>query len=140
MQPLRRESRHDSFQQSNSAAIGMGFLNHLRFVAMDCRAKPKAKLFESCALLHGEKSAPKEAFAQALMRCLPEALGKPVRLLSPGCNETTFDEDWLMQLGQACSSGDSTSVRFLLHSRVAPEHRRPVQFLISQAHKHISWS
>lgn len=110
----------------------VGFLNHLRFVAMDCRSKPRIDLFEACALLQVTESKTQQAHAEALMRCLNEALGKPARLYAPGVIEMTFDERWLLQLGVASSSGDQASVNFLLLSRVARQHRRLVSFLIHQ--------
>ena len=76
----------------------LAFLNHLRFVAMACRVKPKTDLFEACALLTVERSASREACADALMRCLGEAFGKPARLYAPGTAELTFDENWLICL------------------------------------------
>ncbi|MCY4336347.1 MAG: hypothetical protein OXC60_16955 [Litoreibacter sp.] len=108
------------------------FLNHLRFVAMDCRVKPRTDLFEACALLKVDKAASRNAHAEALMRCLAEALGKPARLYAPGVEEFTFDEQWLIRLGKACTSGDEDSLRFLLSSRVAFENRRFVRFLVGR--------
>lgn len=108
------------------------FLNHLRLVAMTCRVKPKTDLFEACALLKVERSASRDAHAEALMRCLSEAFGKQARLFAPGTVEQTFDEQWLMRLGMACRQGDKDSARFLLSSRVAFEHRRLVRFLIGR--------
>ena len=110
----------------------MAFLNHLRFVAMKCRVKPRTALFEACALLTAQKSAEQAAYAEALMRCINEALGKPARLLSPGVSELTFDERWLIQLARASARGDEDSLRFLLSSRVAFENRRLVRFLIGR--------
>ncbi|WP_254685014.1 hypothetical protein [Tateyamaria omphalii] len=110
----------------------LGFLNHLRFVSMTCRAKRRADLFEACALLHATRSASQEAHAEALMRCLAQALGKQPRLYAPGTVEMTFDESWLLRLGQAIAVGDEGSVAFLLKSRVLPEHRRLVRFLVGR--------
>lgn len=109
-----------------------GFLNHLRFVAMNCRSKPRTDLFEACALLQVTRGATLQAHAEALMRCLPEALGKPAKLHAPGVSELSFDESWLVQLGIASAGRDHASMTFLLHSRVVREHRRLVSFLVSQ--------
>ena len=114
------------------------FLNHLRFVAMSCRAKPRTDLFEACALLKVERSASCEAHAEALMRCLSDAFGKPARLYAPGTTEQTFDEQWLARLGIACGQGDENSVRFLVSSRVACEDRRLVRFLIGRIAEYFS--
>ncbi|MEM6408010.1 MAG: hypothetical protein AAF700_06280 [Pseudomonadota bacterium] len=113
-------------------AEAFAFLNHLRFVAMSCRVKPRTDLFEACALLKVDTAASRDAHAEALMRCLSEALGKPARLYSPGVQEFTFDEQWLMQLGRACARGDEDSLRFLLSSRVAFENRRFMRFLVGR--------
>ncbi|MEM6304268.1 MAG: hypothetical protein AAF744_06075 [Pseudomonadota bacterium] len=102
----------------------------MRFTTMGCRAMPRTELFEACALLQGSPAAAKEAHAQALMRCLTEALGAPARILAPGVTELTFDESWLLQLGRACARGDEASLTFLLNSRVEPAHRRLVRFLV----------
>lgn len=110
----------------------LAFLNHLRFVAMECRVKPRTDLFEACALLKVERSASRDAHAEALMRCLGETFGKPARLFAPGTTEQTFDEQWLMRVGIACGQGDEDSTRFLLSSRVAFENRRLVRFLIGR--------
>ncbi len=99
---------------------------------MECRVKPKTDLFEACALLKIERSESRDAHGEALMRCLSEAFGKPAKLFAPGTTEQTFDEQWLMRLGIACSQGDNDSAHFLLNSRVAFENRRLVRFLIGQ--------
>ena len=112
-----------------------GFLNLLRFTSMNCRAKPRAHLFEACALLQNDRTASREAHAEALMRCLNEALGKPAKLYAPGVADVTFDEAWLMQLGLATARQDEPSICFLLSSRVAREHRRLVRFLVTQISK-----
>ncbi|MEM9580546.1 MAG: hypothetical protein AAF891_07640 [Pseudomonadota bacterium] len=130
MVPLRKNADARQPCQSSISPGAREFVNHLRFVAMDCRAKPRADLFEACALLHVSQSASRDAFAQALTRCLGEALGKPARLLAPGTDELTFDEHWLVQLGIACARDDDASLTFLLRSRVAFENRRLVGFLM----------
>ncbi|MFP7674911.1 hypothetical protein ACG74X_16295 [Marivita sp. S0852] len=108
----------------------LGFLNYIRFVSMNCRAMPKTRLFEACALLHATQSATQQAYAEALMRCLQEALGTCPRLFAPGVDEISFDERWLIQVGLASAQGDDLSLRFLLNSRVAHEHRRLVAHLV----------
>ncbi|MEO1550575.1 MAG: hypothetical protein AAFR93_09100 [Pseudomonadota bacterium] len=108
-------------------------LNQLRFVAMRCRVKPRTDLFKACAALHGTRAIERPAYEEVLMRGLGEALGQTPKLLAPGTAETTFDEAWLLQLIQAHASGDTASVRFLLHSRIAAQHRQQVLFLIAHA-------
>ena len=126
--PLQKEAEAAPELSANV----MLFLNHLRFVAMSCRAKPRTALFEACALLQADRSASLDAHAEALMRCLNEALGKPARLLMPGTSELTFDERWLLELGRAFGRADKASCQFLLGSRVAHENRRLVGFLVGR--------
>lgn len=121
MVPLRLEHWVEAKPVKKLSAGSMGFLNYLRFTSMSCRAKPRTDLFQACALLQVEKSASQEAHADALMRCLSEALGKPVRFLAPGTSELTFDESWLVQLGIATAQDDHASISFLMNSRVAHE-------------------
>ncbi|MEP4961547.1 MAG: hypothetical protein ABJQ70_00810 [Roseobacter sp.] len=99
---------------------------------MSCRSKPKTDLFEACALLHVQRSKSRDAYAEALMRCLGQALGARARLFAPGTTELTFDERWLVEVGSANMRGDDASLNFLLRSRVAHEHRRLVGFLIAR--------
>lgn len=130
MLPLRCEKWVNAAPQRKPEPEAMGFLNYLRFVAMNCRAKPHTDLFEACALLHREQDKTQQAHAEALMRCLNEALGKPARLYAPGVEEMTFDESWLLQLCLASARQDNASVDFLVQSRIARENRRLITFLI----------
>ena len=135
MVPLRLDlaiapRRNPPARQISDGAFA--FLNHLRFMSMSCRSKRRTDLFEACALLHATRSASQEAHAEALMRCLAEALGKQPRLHAPGTVEMTFDETWLLQLGQAIAAEEDASIAFLLKSRVLPQHRRLVRFLIGR--------
>ncbi|WP_299154484.1 hypothetical protein [uncultured Tateyamaria sp.] len=116
------------------APQAFAYLDQLRLKAMECRTKPRADLFEACALLQVTRSASREAHAEALMRCLAEALGKSPRLHAPGTLEMSFDETWLVELGKAHARGDSASMNFLLGSRVLPQHRRLIRYLVG----HIS--
>jgi hypothetical protein len=110
----------------------LAYVNFLRFASMTCRCMRKTDLFQACALLHADRSASRDAYASALMRCLEQALGKRARVLAPGAREMSFDEKWLLQLGLASARGDEASVAFLLKSRVKWEHRRLIRFLIGQ--------
>ena len=114
------------------------FLNHLRFTAMACRSKPRADLFQACALLHVTPTATHQAHADALVRCLGEALGKQPKMHAPGTVEMSFDECWLVQLGEAMAQSDDSSVAFLLSSRVRSENRRLIRFLICRTSKHFA--
>ncbi|MEO0692174.1 MAG: hypothetical protein AAFY90_04765 [Pseudomonadota bacterium] len=109
---------------------GRAVLNHLRLVALGCRSAARADLFEACALLSTDKATSGTAFAEALMKCLPQALGNRPRMLRPGVEELSFDEAWLNRLIEAAQQGDADSFTFLLRSRVRPEARRNVGYLI----------
>ena len=109
-----------------------GFLNHLRFVALRCRTRARADMFKACALLSSDNTQSIRAHAEALALCLNEALSKRAVFFRPGTPELSFDEAWLVQLASALRRGDEHSVRFLLHSRVRPEHHRNMRFLVSR--------
>lgn len=135
MMPLRSDRFEAKPVSARVAPSAYEYLDFLRSVAMDCRAMPRTDLFEACALLRSTKAETLHAYAGALMRCLNEALGKRAHLHAPGVADLTFDERWLLQLGVASATGDTPSLQFLLTSRVAPEHRRLVSFLIHQISK-----
>ena len=138
MHPLRKDIWAEARPEAEIAPEAMAFVNHLRFVAMACRVKPRQDLFQACALLQTTRSASQEAHAEALMRCLDQALGKKSLLHAPGVSTLSFDEHWLMQLGLASARQDTDSVAFLLASRVSPEHRRLVRFLIGRIAEYFS--
>ncbi len=135
MVPLRLERCVDPVPVQELSPEAASFINHLRFISMGCRSKRSTNLFEACALLHVEKSASREAFADALMRCLDEALGKRTLLYAPGTTELSFDEKWLVRLGQASAMNDESSVDFLLRSRVGRDHQRLIRYLVAQISK-----
>ncbi len=132
MRPLQLDFGKEHRPARPLPASGYSFIDSLRVMSMSCRAKPRADLFEACALLHVSRSASQAAHMEALMRCLDEALGKAARLHAPGTAEMTFDESWLVQLGRAMSRGDDASISFLLRSRVRAEHRRLIRFLLTR--------
>ncbi|MEO9576452.1 MAG: hypothetical protein ABJ263_04110 [Tateyamaria sp.] len=138
MVPLRLDKSAEPRPTTPTTPQAFAFLNHLRFKAMECRAKPRADLFEACALLQVTRTANQEAHAEALMRCLAQALGKQPRLHAPGTVEMSFDETWLVELGLACSRDDEASLSFLLGSRILPEHRRLVRFLVGRISEYFS--
>ena len=138
MVALRQDITREGAPRPHISAESMAFLNYLRLVAMRCRAKRKAHLFEACALLQTTPQASREAYADTLMRCLNDALHRPARLYRPGTSELTFDEKWLAQLGLACARGDEASLRFLLGSRLSRENRRLIGFLVGRIAEHFS--
>ena len=107
-------------------------LNHIRFVALGCRAKARTDLFQACALLHSSGTQSFRLHAEALMQCLNEALGKQAVLFRPGTAERSFDENWLLRLMTALSNGDEASASFLLHSRIDREKHRLMRYLLSR--------
>lgn len=129
-EPLRQSPRPNA---STDLGAGEGaLLNHLRWVALDCRAKARADLLEACALLTLDRDAAVAAHAEALMRCLSQALGRRATLFRPGTVERSDDEAWLLQLAKSSARGDAASLSFLLASRLALPYRRPVRFLIGR--------
>ena len=132
MMPLPLETNTVCVPAREPSQEALTFLNYLRFVSMRCRVKRQTSLFEACALLHVNRNAETEAYAEALMRCIGEALGKPAKLYSVGTIELTFDENWLVQLGIASARQDEASLQFLLKSRVGHEHRRLIRHLVAR--------
>ena len=106
------------------------FLNTLRLVGRQCRSKAHEDLFEACAVLSCDPTKAATAYADTLMRCLSQALGKLPILHRPGETEVSFDEAWLLQLGAAIAREDQPSIDFLLRSRVHPHARRHCGFLM----------
>lgn len=106
------------------------FLNTLRRVGRQCRSKARADLFEACAVLSCDPTTAATAYADTLMRCLSQALGTLPILHRPGEAEVSFDEAWLLQLGAAIARDDTSSIDFLLRSRVHPHARRHCGFLM----------
>lgn len=128
--PLQSQASSELLPATDTRSETPSLLNFLRFTALSCRAKPRTDLFHACALLHVSRSRSLEAHAEALMRCLNDAVGKNLRFHAPGTAEMSFDEAWLVQLSDALLRDDNASTSFLLRSRVMPEHRRLVGFLI----------
>ena len=90
---------------------------------MSCRVKPQTDLFEACALLKVNRSETLDAHAEALVRCLGEAFGKPPRLYAPGISEFTFDEQWLrLEKSRARQSQVAREICFSVdHSKIRPQ-------------------
>lgn len=107
-----------------------GVLNALRVVALQCRVAARTDLFEACALISNRENTGHDAFAQALFKCLHEAVtSKPV-FYQPGTVELSFDEAWLIRMLMASEQGDGDSLAFLIRSRVPKIHQRHIGFLI----------
>lgn len=117
--------------------VATTLLNHLRFTALACRVKPRTDLFEACALLQTTRDLTVQSYAEALTRCLHQAIGQPPRFHAPGTPEMTWDEAWLVSLTHALAIGDEHSTAFLIRSRVARDHQRLIRFLVSQIARHF---
>lgn len=89
-------------------------------------------MVEACALLATNKAQSFRAHAEALVRCLNQALSKQAIFFRPGTRDVSFDEAWLMQLARALDGAAEDNVQFLLRSRVAPEYHRHMRFLVSR--------
>jgi len=109
----------------------MDLINHLRLVSLDCRASARTDLFEACAILSNDRNVARTAHAEALMKCLSQALGKAPKMLRPGVAEMSFDEAWLARLSDASRRRDDASMTFLLRSRVSKNSCRSIAFLIN---------
>ncbi|MEL6523258.1 MAG: hypothetical protein AAFQ66_19955 [Pseudomonadota bacterium] len=94
--------------------------------------KPHTNLFEACALLHADRNRTFAAHAEALVRCLNEALGCRAIFFRPGTTDISFDEAWLMRLVECERRGDESSISLLLGRRVARENRRLIRYLTAQ--------
>lgn len=110
-------------------ARGRAVLDQMRQASLACRTASRGDLFKACALLSLDRAVAGPAHAEALVKCVTQALGRPPKLLRPGVAEVTFDEAWLAGLAETAARGDEASFAFLLKSRIAPEHRRAIAFL-----------
>lgn len=123
------------------AACDQALLWQLRIAALDCRAAAREDVFQACAMLSEDRDAARTAFAEAMMKCLPQAIGKAPKILAPAVlSEVSFDEAWLLQLVAASGRQDTDSMWFLLRSRVAAPLQRHVAFLANGLSEHFSKS
>ncbi|MEJ8562162.1 hypothetical protein QTO30_13625 [Yoonia sp. GPGPB17] len=107
-----------------------GVLNALRVTALGCRTAARTDLFEACALISNKENTARDAFAQALFRCLSQAVSTKPVFFQPGTVEMSFDESWLIRALIASRTGDGDSLAFLIRSRVPKIHQRQIAFLI----------
>ena len=110
--------------------VALARLNKLRLLALGCRSAARLDLFQACALLSTDRETAANAYAVALFRTLDQGLGRPPRIFVPGCSDLSFDERWLMALIEATENGDDASRTFLLNSRLRPDARRALAFLV----------
>jgi hypothetical protein len=107
-----------------------GVLNALRVVALECRVAARTDLFEACALIANKDNTARDAYAQALFKCLSQAVKTKPVFFQPGTVELSFDEAWLIRALMAAKQGDGDSVAFLIRSRVPKIHQRQISFLV----------
>lgn len=129
--PRRAHSAHDLPEASlDEFPSGVReVLGRLRLAALACRAVARVDVFHACATLSLKPEVAQAEVAEALMRVLPEALGRRPRFYRPGVKSVSFDEAWILRLIEAHLAGRPDDVAFLIGSRVVPPLRRQVGFL-----------
>ena len=105
-------------------------LDFLRATYQSCRSKPRHDLFSACDLLTFARHAATSTYAEAILRTLPQTLGRRPKLLRPADSTVTFDESWLLALLRACGSHKSDDIDFLVASRVKPLYRPSLLYLM----------
>ena len=106
-------------------------LDFLRTSYQTCRTKPRHDLFEACDLLTFDRRVATTTYAEAILRTLPQTLGRRPMILRPGDIVVTFDESWLLALLRACGTGNRDNMTFLANSRVKALYRPNLLFLMS---------
>ena len=109
-----------------------GLIDFLRVTHQLCRTKPKIDLINACDMLKAYEEAALSAYVETLVRGLPAALQRVVNFHNPGCDELSFDEAWLVRTIQCHTHSDANSLAFLLKSRVRPEVRPHLMYLIEK--------
>lgn len=107
-------------------------LNRLRLCAMECRVAARTDLFEACALLSLEGEDAKRTFISTFIKCFSDAVHAQIKWYQPGAAELTFDEAWVLRCLASIEAKDSSSLAFLLRSRVTPADRRYIGYLLGR--------
>jgi hypothetical protein len=128
--PLQLETRKKPRPAQVIPGEWRGILNALRVTALDCRVAARMDLFHACALLSNKENTARDAYSQALLKCLSEAISTKPVFFQPGTVELSFDEAWLIRALIASRSGDGDSLAFLIRSRVPKMYQRQISFLI----------
>lgn len=110
-------------------------LNRLRLCAMECRVAARADLFEACALLTLDGEDAKLTFMETFIKCLPDATRAPIKWYQPGATDITFDEAWVLRCLASIRKDDTSSLTFLLRSRITPSDQRYIGFLLVRISK-----
>lgn len=105
-------------------------LAFLRERAQALHAAGRLDLYKACAVLSLRGDGTLRDYADALIRTLEQALGQRPEVLMPGANRTSFDEAWLIRLLERSHARDAGSVAFMICSRVPPENRESMVFLV----------
>ena len=141
---LRLEIQNDLLEQE--APRGRMFkashlvaLDNIRATYLDCRVKSRSDLFKSCEMLSFDKDAAHAAYTEALVRHLPQILGKKPVFYRPGETRISFDEAWILSLLCAYGNNDDPTIAFLISSRVAHHYRLKMSFLCSNLARFFSF-
>ena len=110
-------------------------LDFLRTSYQTCRTKPRHDIFAACDLLTCDRHVATTTYAEAILRTLPQTLGRRPMILRPGDLVVTFDESWLLALLHACGSENRDNIAFLANSRVKPLYRPNLQYLMTRLAK-----
>lgn len=129
-QPTKYE-RDDAHALANDCRNRI-VLNRLRMSAMECRVAARTDLFEACALLTLEGEDAKRTFIATFVKCLSDAVQAPVKWYQPGTADLTFDEAWVLRCLTCISLDDTSSLAFLLRSRVSAPDRRYIGYLLGR--------
>ena len=119
--------RHAALTQAQ-----MAVLNRLRRAAMGARVAARTDLFAASAALKLVGATATCGYMETFVRCLPDAMGRPVTWFVPGASEVSDDEAWAMRCLDRIAAGDEASLRFLLHTRIRAADRRNIGFLLGQ--------
>ena len=110
-------------------------LDFLRTSYQTGRTKPHHDIFAACDLLTCDRHVATTTYAEAILRTLPQTLGRRPMILRPGDVVVTFDESWLLALLHACGSQNRDNIAFLANSRVKPIYRPNLLYLMSNLAK-----
>ena len=110
-------------------------LDFLRTSYQTGRTRPRHDIFEACDLLTSDRHVATTTYAEAILRTLPQTLGRRPIILRPGDAVVTFDESWLLALLHACGTENRDNIAFLTNSRVKPLYRPTLLYLMSNLSK-----
>ncbi|MGB3245758.1 MAG: hypothetical protein WBB25_14585 [Sulfitobacter sp.] len=113
-------------------------LNHFRLAAMACRVSARTDLFEACALLSLDGEDARRTFVDTFIKCLSGAVQRKTTWFVPGAVEVSFDEAWVMRCLSSIWNNDTSSLDFLLKSRVGVADRRYIGFLLGRISEQFS--